>query len=323
MRDNRAVGAEPPRTAAVLHCSLVGCGAGMGNSLTLTTFLPAVLETNNTVENWFEAVVLDSSASISPGGQSNLCTGAKPLVDNRNCHTGDGDTIDQARPLSTTQTDIATETEFAFDEEHTDYESAEELSQSSEADTSKIKCEHDEDLQEKIYELNKKNHYLSTNLIETNSHLLGIYKKIKILENHLEELADVKKENSFLYKKFLSVGKENSELREQVFAMEERQKVVVEQLQLVRERLGPLNCLSDSGLGLSLESLTSEVSMRSAPCMADNPPTSASLDPECGPPRPGLQVLLLRCLLPSVVTVAAVVVNMYLYLLSYNNKFPI
>ena len=295
----------------------------MGNSLTLTTFLPAVLETNNAVENWFEAVVLDSSSSISPGGQSNLCTEAKPLVDNINCHTGDGDTIDQARPLRTTQTDNSTDTEFAFDEEHTDYESAEELSQSSEADTSKIKCEHDEDLREKIYELNKKNHYLSTNLIETNSHLLGIYKKIKILENHLEELADVKKENSFLYKKLMSVGKENSELKEQVSAMDERQKVVVEQMQLVRERLGPLDCLSDSGLGLSLESLTSEVSLRSAHCIADNQPTSASLDPECGPPRPGLQVLLLRCLLPSVVTVVAVVVNMYLYLLSYNNKFPI
>ena len=66
-----------------------------------------------------------------------------------------------------------------------------------------------EGLINQINELNQKNEYLSSNLIETNSHLLSIYKRIRHLENETKEVGRIKKENVFFFQKVKRIQEEN------------------------------------------------------------------------------------------------------------------
>merc|ERR1712181_97457 len=71
-----------------------------------------------------------------------------------------------------------------------------------------------ENLEQQIDDLHRKNEYLSTNIIETNSHLLSIYKRLRSLENKSRKLENFRKENIFLFQKMKRVEDENIRLQE-------------------------------------------------------------------------------------------------------------
>merc|ERR1712083_892902 len=78
-----------------------------------------------------------------------------------------------------------------------------------------IENEKKEKLEQQLCELNKKNEYLSSNIIETNSHLLSIYKRLRSLESEAGKAEQFKKENVFLFQKLKRVEDENIRLQKQ------------------------------------------------------------------------------------------------------------
>jgi len=156
--------------------------------------------------------------------------------------------------------------------------------------------------------LDQKNEYLSTNLIETNSHLLILYEQMKSLEKRIHE--KIEQEQQFLYqvisrpalehvKKTQQLISDHGQLSLDMIDMKKTLKTLHEDIQSYKHKME------------SCSSVTTSTST-SLPIL--------SLGPGSGPGKQNLVVA--RCLFPTVVTVAAIVVNMYLYVIT-TRKFPI
>eukprot|EP00092_Neocalanus_flemingeri_P030726 GFUD01033365.1.p1 GENE.GFUD01033365.1~~GFUD01033365.1.p1 ORF type:complete len:254 (-),score=60.77 GFUD01033365.1:4-765(-) len=193
-----------------------------------------------------------------------------------------------------------------------------------------------ENLLQKIDKLNDKNEYLSTNLIETNSHLLSIYKRIRNLENENKEIEKIKKENVFFYQKLKRVQDENIQLQKQSKDFNISQKTIEDEMIVMKHKFAKLDGLEDELMLMKnkLENFTnfenavsSEIKTfcQTLPLYTQIGKTQTESHKITNVnPRKKLEFesLLIRFMLPSIMTVAAIVMNMYLYL-STNNKFPI
>jgi len=166
---------------------------------------------------------------------------------------------------------------------------------------------------EQLNILDQKNEYLSSNLIETNSHLLILYEQMKSLEQRL--LEKIEKEQQFLYqvitkpaiehvKKTQQLISDQGQLSLDMIDFKKNIKTLQEEIQLISEKCKDME--ADSSV---------TASSTSVPVL--------SLTPNSRGSRAKQNLLVAKCLFPTVVTVAAIVVNMYLYVMTTTKKFPI
>ena len=164
--------------------------------------------------------------------------------------------------------------------------------------------------------------YLSSNIVETNAHVLGLYKKMKEFET-----------NSFLKMKndieMLSLKVEEGSC---LSAPESEQLNTQTDIIYLYHKLDKI---SDTVKRLEsrLQSLKKERESEQSDAViqvlrgSDNNPTPSNLDLVMTPsdqyePSRTLHANLLRFLLPSVVTMTAILVNMFVYVSSSSRKFP-
>jgi len=162
--------------------------------------------------------------------------------------------------------------------------------------------------------LDQKNEYLSSNLIETNSHLLSLYEKMKSLEKRMAE--KIEKEQQFLYQ-VLS--------RPAIQHVKKTQQLLEDQAQISLDLIDMKKNISTLQEDLQLlagkfEELEREKSVTTTSASTSIPPilSASQVSPQNQKPN----LLVAKCLFPTVVTVAAIVVNMYLYVIT-TRKFPI
>ena len=164
----------------------------------------------------------------------------------------------------------------------------------------------------------KKYKYLSENMVETNAHVLGLYKKIKILESEnllsmKMEIDEMKQqfEESTTDNKIHSQSNENISTQTDIVYLFHKLEKMTEKIANLESNLkksqtgyqngsGVVHLLGDNG---------------------KNVPQSNELDICVDNGGFSLQSNLLKIMLPSVVTVTAIVINMYLYISSVR-RFP-
>lgn len=162
--------------------------------------------------------------------------------------------------------------------------------------------------------LDQKNEYLSSNLIETNSHLLSLYDKMKSLEKRIND--KIEKEQQFLYQVISRPAIEH---------VKKTQQLLTDQAQISLDLIDMKRNISTLQENLQLMSgkfteLERESSVTTTSASTSLPPIlSASA---VSPQNNQQNLLVAKCLFPTVVTVAAIVVNMYLYVIT-TRKFPI
>jgi len=162
--------------------------------------------------------------------------------------------------------------------------------------------------------LDQKNEYLSSNLIETNSHLLSLYEQMKSLEKRINE--KIEKEQQFLYQVIS---------RPAIQHVKKTQQLLTDQAQISLDLLDMKKNIATLQEDLQLLSgkfteLERESSVTTTSASTSVPPilSASKVSPQNN--KQNLQVA--KCLFPTVVTVAAIVVNMYLYVIT-TRKFPI
>ena len=178
-------------------------------------------------------------------------------------------------------------------------------------------------LPEDKHELLKKNfeqkyQFLSSNIVETNGHVLGLYKKVRTLEN--TSLQMLKADIEFLSQQMDEILKEDKASDKSSDKLNTQTDIVYlyHKLEKLTEKVATLE-----------SKLTTRVETQSCiiPVLQSNGiqvPDQAILSSNHGSPYSHQQTLqsnLLKFMLPSVVTVTAIVINMYLYL-SPTKKFP-
>merc|ERR1712179_830975 len=178
-------------------------------------------------------------------------------------------------------------------------------------DTDKENKQNTENLEEQIDDLHRKNEYLSTNIIETNSHLLSIYKRLRSLETESRKLENFRKENVFLFQKMKRVEDENVILKEKFQESTDSNKKLVDEVismqhtiekyERIEEELGMLK----NKIGI-FENTNSNIKS-----LCQSIPLYTKSQPEN---KYELETMMIRYMLPSIITVAAIVMNMYLYL---------
>eukprot|EP00090_Calanus_glacialis_P002207 TRINITY_DN11657_c0_g1_i1.p1 TRINITY_DN11657_c0_g1~~TRINITY_DN11657_c0_g1_i1.p1 ORF type:complete len:247 (-),score=54.52 TRINITY_DN11657_c0_g1_i1:7-747(-) len=190
-----------------------------------------------------------------------------------------------------------------------------------------------EHLKQQISDLNKKNEYLSSNIIETNSHLLSIYKRIRSLENEKKGDENIKKENVFLFQKLRRVEDENVRLQKQSEDFNISQKTHEDEMIAMKQKIAKFDNLEDEliflkhkfeNIGNFENVVSSEIKSlcQSIPLFTKGKVGSHKFKNLSSEKNHEFESMLIRYMLPSIITVAAIVMNMYLYL-STNNKFPI
>ena len=173
--------------------------------------------------------------------------------------------------------------------------------------------------------------YLSSNLVETNAHVLGLYQKIKDFElnslqkmkSDIDSLSHKVEEGScvsapeseqlntqtdliYLYHKLDKISSTVKQLESRLQDMQEQDRSSQSHESFIRV----LNSQTDNQVpdyDLTYDNQVPDYDLSYDRCV----PTQ----------NPQLQSRLLRFLLPSVVTLTAVVINMYLYV-SSSRKFP-
>ena len=171
--------------------------------------------------------------------------------------------------------------------------------------------------------LNKKYQYLSSHMVETNGHVLGLYKRVKSLEedglkrmqadiDKLEEKMDELVEGGVLNKSD-STGQLNTQT-DIVYLYHKLEKMSEKMAQL-ESKLKERREVSQSYVPILSNHQNGKTSMPEL-CFSEILPSSNSNSSVT------LQSNLMKFMLPSVVTVTAVVINMYLYLTSAK-KFPL
>jgi len=273
------------------------------NYLSLVSFFPTVLET--TIEDVFNPVVViemrgKQIMKFEPGTTRDQDTGTT-------CDQDTGTTRDQdTEPGTTRDQDTGT---------------------TRNQDTDKENKQNTENLEEQIDDLHRKNEYLSTNIIETNSHLLSIYKRLRSLETESRKLENFRKENIFLFQKMKRVEDENIILKEKFQESTDCNKKLVDEVismqhtiekyERIEEELGMLK----NKIGI-FENTNSNIKSlcQSIPLYTKSQLVNKKYqNPEN---KYELETMMIRYMLPSIITVAAIVMNMYLYL-STNKNFPI
>ena len=162
--------------------------------------------------------------------------------------------------------------------------------------------------------LDQKNEYLSSNLIETNSHLLSLYEQMKSLEKRINE--KIEAEQQFLYRVIS---------RPAIQHVKKTQQLLTDQAQISLDLLDMKKNIATLHEDLQLLSgkfrdLERESSVRTTSASTSVPPILSASQVYPQNNKQNLQVA--KCLFPTVVTVAAIVVNMYLYVIT-TRKFPI
>jgi len=273
------------------------------NYLSLVSFFPTVLET--TIEDVSNPVVViemrgKQIMKFEPGTTRDQDTGTT-------CDQDTGTTRDQdTEPGTTRDQDTGT---------------------TRNQDTDKENKQNTENLEEQIDDLHRKNEYLSTNIIETNSHLLSIYKRLRSLETESRKLENFRKENVFLFQKMKRVEDENIILKEKFQEFTDCNKKLVDEVicmqhtiekyERIEEELGMLK----NKIGI-FENTNSNIKSlcQSIPLYTKSQLVNKKYqNPEN---KYELETMMIRYMLPSIITVAAIVMNMYLYL-STNKNFPI
>ena len=163
--------------------------------------------------------------------------------------------------------------------------------------------------------LDQKNDYLSSNLIETNSHLLSLYEQMKSLEKRINE--KIEKEQQFLYQVISRPAIEHLKKTQQLLT--DQAQISLDMIDIKRSITTlqeDLQMLSGkfAELESSRQSSVTATASTSAPQILSASPVSAQVNKQ--------SLLVAKCLFPTVVTVAAIVVNMYLYVIT-TRKFPI
>ena len=162
--------------------------------------------------------------------------------------------------------------------------------------------------------------YLSSNLVETNAHVLGLYKKMKEFEtnsflkikNDIEMLSQKVEEGSYLS------APESEQLNTQtdIIYLYHKLDKISDAVKHLESRLQSLKEERDSEQRDSVFQVLSG-SDNSGPSDYD---LVMSPTDQCQPSRT-LHANLLRFLLPSVVTMTAILVNVFVYV-SSSRKFP-
>ena len=170
-----------------------------------------------------------------------------------------------------------------------------------------------EDFSQLDSSVQKKYDYLSSNLVETNQHVLGLYKKIRALE--IEELQNLKDSIEILAGRLeannvMQSTKEIENLNTQTDIVYLKHK-----LEKLTEKVSLLESKLDGRLEPEKHDHIFELLNQNGNLVH----TAVSSNK---PSQQRLQSSLLRFLLPSVVTVTAIVINMYLYLSTSVKKFP-
>lgn len=172
--------------------------------------------------------------------------------------------------------------------------------------------------------------YLSSNLVETNAHVLGLYQKIKDFElnslqkmkNDIDSLSHKVEEGScvsapeseqlntqtdliYLYHKLDKISSTVKQLESRLQDMQEQDRSSPSHESFIRVLSQTDNQVPD--YDLTYENQVPDYNLTYDRCVQTQ--------------NPQLQSRLLRFLLPSVVTLTAVVINMYLYV-SSSRKFP-
>ena len=184
-----------------------------------------------------------------------------------------------------------------------------------------------ENLEQQIDDLHKKNEYLSSNIIETNSHLLSIYKRMRGLETEARKLENFRKENVFLFQKMKRVEDENIRLQEKFQDYADTNKTFAEEIMSMQRTIERCHTMEEELVILKnkigiFENTNSNIKSlcQSIPLYAKSQLDSKKYqNPEN---KFEFETTMIRYMLPSIITVAAIVMNMYLYL-STNKKFPI
>ena len=165
--------------------------------------------------------------------------------------------------------------------------------------------------------------YLSSNLVETNAHVLGLYKKMKEFEtnsllkmkNDIETLTHKVEEGSCLS----APESEQINTQTDIIYLYHKLDKLTDTVKQLESRL--------HNLQEERNSRQSEAVFHQVLGGSENPVPRSDYDlvlaqtERCQPSQP-LHSSLLRFLLPSVVTVTAIVVNMFLYVSSSSRKFP-
>ena len=160
--------------------------------------------------------------------------------------------------------------------------------------------------------LDQKNEYLSSNLIETNSHLLSLYEKMKSLEKRIND--KIEKEQQFLYQVISRPAIEHVKKTQQLLT--DQAQISLDLIDIKRNITTlqeDLQLMSGKFTELAGESSVTTTSTSVPPILS-----ASQVSPQNN--QQNLQVA--KCLFPTVVTVAAIVVNMYLYVIT-TRKFPI
>ena len=191
-----------------------------------------------------------------------------------------------------------------YDKSHEEYNSGANITTS---DVSK------EDFSQLDSSVQKKYDYLSTNLVEANQHVLGLYKKIRALE--IEELQNLKDSIEILAGRLeannvMQSTKEIENLNTQTDIVYLKHK-----LEKLTEKVSLLESKLDGRLEPEKRDHIFELLNQNGNLV------HTAVSPN-KPSQQRLQSSLLRFLLPSVVTVTAIVINMYLYLSTSVKKFP-
>jgi len=161
--------------------------------------------------------------------------------------------------------------------------------------------------------LDQKNEYLSSNLIETNSHLLSLYDQMKNLEKRINE--KIEKEQQFLYQVISRPAIQHVKRTQQLLTDQARISLEIIDIKTNITALQEnLQSLSGKLTELERESSVTTAASTSVPPML----SASSVSPQINKQT----LLVAKCLFPTVVTVAAIVVNMYLYVIT-TRKFPI
>jgi len=192
----------------------------------------------------------------------------------------------------------------SYDKSHEEYNSTGNIT------TSEVSKE---DFSQLDSSVQQKYDYLSSNLVETNHHVLGLYKKIRALE--IEELQNLKESIELLAGRFeanniMQSTKETENLNTQTDIVYLKHK-----LEKLTEKVSLLESKLDGRLEPEKHNQIFELLNQNGNLVHT----------EVSPNKPSqqrLQSSLLRFLLPSVVTVTAIVINMYLYLSTSVKKFP-
>ena len=178
-------------------------------------------------------------------------------------------------------------------------------------------------LSEDKHELLNKNfeqkyQFLSSNIVETNGHVLGLYKKVRTLEN--TSLQMLRADLEFLSQQMDEILKENNNSEKSSDQLNTQTDIVYlyHKLEKLTEKVVAL----ETKLNTRVETQGCII-----PVLQSNGiqvPEHTILSSNHSSPlhhQQTLQSNLLRFMLPSVVTVTAIVINMYLYL-SPTKKFP-